>query len=92
MICFPGKCENSLATPLPYSSFTSSSVYAGGYGAGYAKLHRKQGASGPGSAGNRLPRLSLCGFALIFGVFLHVANMTAEIIGAVIMPEGKNVA
>ncbi|TWW73428.1 contactin-associated protein-like 2b [Takifugu flavidus] len=49
--CSPGssasrKCENSLATPLPYSSFTSSSVYAGGYGAGYAKLNRKQGAGG----------------------------------------------
>uniref|UniRef100_A0A8C3AHJ7 Contactin associated protein 2b n=1 Tax=Cyclopterus lumpus TaxID=8103 RepID=A0A8C3AHJ7_CYCLU len=32
--------------PLPYSSFTSSSVYARGYGAGYAKLNRKQGAGG----------------------------------------------
>uniref|UniRef100_A0A3Q3JRT7 Contactin associated protein like 2b n=1 Tax=Monopterus albus TaxID=43700 RepID=A0A3Q3JRT7_MONAL len=41
-----GKCENSLATPLPYSSFTSSSVYAQGCGAGYAKLNRKQGAGG----------------------------------------------
>uniref|UniRef100_A0A3Q3JRV1 Contactin associated protein like 2b n=1 Tax=Monopterus albus TaxID=43700 RepID=A0A3Q3JRV1_MONAL len=40
------KCENSLATPLPYSSFTSSSVYAQGCGAGYAKLNRKQGAGG----------------------------------------------
>ncbi|XP_047444434.1 contactin-associated protein-like 2b isoform X2 [Mugil cephalus] len=40
------KCEDSLATPLPYSSFTSSSVYARGYGAGYAKLNRKQGAGG----------------------------------------------
>ncbi|KAM3605215.1 uncharacterized protein V6R79_022304 [Siganus canaliculatus] len=40
------KCEDSLATPLPYSSFTSSSVYAQGYGAGYAKLGRKQGAGG----------------------------------------------
>lgn len=38
-----GKCEESLATPLPYSSFTSSSVYARGYGAGYAKLNRRQG-------------------------------------------------
>ncbi|XP_076018406.1 contactin-associated protein-like 2b [Genypterus blacodes] len=40
------KCEESLATPLPYSSFTSSSVYARGYGAGYAKLNRRQGAGG----------------------------------------------
>ncbi|XP_077580173.1 contactin-associated protein-like 2b isoform X1 [Stigmatopora nigra] len=40
------KCEDSLATPLPYSSFTSSSVYARDYGAGYAKLNRKQGAGG----------------------------------------------
>ncbi|XP_029309288.1 contactin-associated protein-like 2 [Cottoperca gobio] len=40
------KCGDTLATPLPYSSFTSSSVYARGYGAGYAKLNRKQGAGG----------------------------------------------
>ncbi|XP_033975452.1 contactin-associated protein-like 2 [Trematomus bernacchii] len=40
------KCENSLATPLPYSSFSSSSVYTQGCGAGYAKLNRKQGAGG----------------------------------------------
>nr|XP_046264880.1 contactin-associated protein-like 2b [Scatophagus argus] len=40
------KCEDTLASPLPYSSFTSSSVYARGYGAGYAKLNRKQGAGG----------------------------------------------
>ncbi|XP_070830713.1 contactin-associated protein-like 2b [Chaetodon trifascialis] len=40
------KCDDSLATPLPYSSFTSSSVYARGYGAGYAKLNWKQGAGG----------------------------------------------
>uniref|UniRef100_A0A8C4D703 Contactin associated protein like 2b n=1 Tax=Dicentrarchus labrax TaxID=13489 RepID=A0A8C4D703_DICLA len=40
------KCEDSLATPLPYSSFTSSSVYGRAYGAGYAKLNRKQGAGG----------------------------------------------
>ncbi|KAM7378664.1 hypothetical protein PAMP_004273 [Pampus punctatissimus] len=38
-----GKCEDSLATPLPYSSFSSSSVYTQGHGAGYAKLNRKQG-------------------------------------------------
>ncbi|KAG7236667.1 hypothetical protein INR49_000648, partial [Caranx melampygus] len=41
-----GKCENSLATPLPFSSFTSSSVFTRGHGAGYAKLNRKQGAGG----------------------------------------------
>ncbi|KAM6919149.1 contactin-associated protein-like 2 [Xenentodon cancila] len=41
-----GKCEDSLATPLPYSSFTSSSVYTRNYGAGYAKLNRKQGSGG----------------------------------------------
>ncbi|KAG8014384.1 Contactin-associated protein-like 2, partial [Nibea albiflora] len=40
------KCEDSLATPLPYSSFTSSSVFGRAYGAGYAKLNRKQGAGG----------------------------------------------
>ncbi|XP_056276352.1 contactin-associated protein-like 2b [Pseudoliparis swirei] len=40
------RCEDSLATPLPYSSFSSSSVYARGYGAGYAKLNRQQGAGG----------------------------------------------
>uniref|UniRef100_A0A3P8TPM4 Contactin associated protein 2 n=1 Tax=Amphiprion percula TaxID=161767 RepID=A0A3P8TPM4_AMPPE len=37
---------DSLATPLPYSSFSSSSIYGRGYGAGYAKLNRKQGAGG----------------------------------------------
>ncbi|XP_017295428.1 contactin-associated protein-like 2b [Kryptolebias marmoratus] len=40
------KCEDSLATPLPYSAFTSSSVYGRGYGAGYAKLNRIQGSGG----------------------------------------------
>uniref|UniRef100_A0A3Q3XHF7 Uncharacterized protein n=1 Tax=Mola mola TaxID=94237 RepID=A0A3Q3XHF7_MOLML len=29
-------------TPLPYSSFTCSSIYARGYGGGYAKLNQKQ--------------------------------------------------
>uniref|UniRef100_A0A672ZSF8 Contactin associated protein like 2b n=1 Tax=Sphaeramia orbicularis TaxID=375764 RepID=A0A672ZSF8_9TELE len=38
--------SDSLATPLPYSSFTSSSVLGRGHGAGYGKLHRKQGAGG----------------------------------------------
>uniref|UniRef100_UPI0037E7851E contactin-associated protein-like 2 n=1 Tax=Semicossyphus pulcher TaxID=241346 RepID=UPI0037E7851E len=40
------KCEDSLATPLPFSTFTSSSVFARGYEAGHAKLSRKQGAGG----------------------------------------------
>ncbi|XP_034038246.1 contactin-associated protein-like 2b [Thalassophryne amazonica] len=40
------KCEDSLATPLPYSSFTASSVYGRGYGAGYAKLNRRLGNGG----------------------------------------------
>ncbi|XP_068197780.1 contactin-associated protein-like 2b [Antennarius striatus] len=40
------KCEDSLATPLPFSSFTSSSAYGRGFAAGYAKLTRKQGAGG----------------------------------------------
>ncbi|XP_056149737.1 contactin-associated protein-like 2b [Lampris incognitus] len=40
------RCEESLASPLAYSSFTSSSVLAGGYGAGYAKLNRRAGAGG----------------------------------------------
>ncbi|KAJ3594580.1 hypothetical protein NHX12_003887 [Muraenolepis orangiensis] len=40
------KCEDSLATPLPYSSFTGSSVYTTGYGAGYAKLNRRGGSGG----------------------------------------------
>ncbi|XP_041660286.1 contactin-associated protein-like 2 [Cheilinus undulatus] len=42
----PRKCEDSIATPLPFSSFTSSSVFARGYEAGYAKLNRKQGSGG----------------------------------------------
>ncbi|XP_068605403.1 contactin-associated protein-like 2 [Brachionichthys hirsutus] len=40
------KCEDTLATPLPDSSFTSSSVYGRGYAAGYAKLTWKLGAGG----------------------------------------------
>ncbi|XP_074544491.1 contactin-associated protein-like 2 [Halichoeres trimaculatus] len=40
------KCEDSLATPLPFSSFTSSSVFGRGHEAGHAKLSRKQGAGG----------------------------------------------
>ncbi|KAM8839460.1 contactin-associated protein-like 2 [Synchiropus picturatus] len=40
------KCEDSLASPLPYSFFSSSSVFGRHYGAGYAKLNWKQGAGG----------------------------------------------
>uniref|UniRef100_A0A1A8QBP0 Contactin-associated protein-like 2 n=2 Tax=Nothobranchius TaxID=28779 RepID=A0A1A8QBP0_9TELE len=40
------RCEDTLVTPLPYSAFTSSSVYGSKYGAGYAKLNRNQGAGG----------------------------------------------
>nr|XP_020507441.1 contactin-associated protein-like 2 [Labrus bergylta] len=40
------KCEDSLATPLPFSSFTASSAFARGHEAGHAKLSRKQGAGG----------------------------------------------
>ncbi|KAK7944742.1 hypothetical protein WMY93_000470 [Mugilogobius chulae] len=40
------RCEDSLATPLPYSFFSSSSVFGRDYGAGYGKLQRNQGAGG----------------------------------------------
>uniref|UniRef100_A0A6Q2WQP0 Contactin associated protein 2 n=1 Tax=Esox lucius TaxID=8010 RepID=A0A6Q2WQP0_ESOLU len=40
------KCDEALATPLSHAAFTSSSVYSGGYGAGYAKLNRRGGAGG----------------------------------------------
>ncbi|KAK6310717.1 hypothetical protein J4Q44_G00187720 [Coregonus suidteri] len=40
------KCDEVLATPLSHTAFTSSSVYSGGYGAGYAKLNRRGGAGG----------------------------------------------
>uniref|UniRef100_A0A3B3ZNM0 Uncharacterized protein n=1 Tax=Periophthalmus magnuspinnatus TaxID=409849 RepID=A0A3B3ZNM0_9GOBI len=36
------RCEDSLATPLPYSFFSSSSVFGRDYGAGYGKLQRNQ--------------------------------------------------
>ena len=42
LLCL-GKCEESLATPLPYSSFSASTLYGGSYGAGYAKLNRRGG-------------------------------------------------
>lgn len=48
-ICFsvsvflPEMCDEVLASPLPYSAFTSSSVLAADFGAGYAKLNRRVG-------------------------------------------------
>lgn len=42
--CFiPERCDEVLASPLPYSAFTSSSVLAADFGAGYAKLNRRVG-------------------------------------------------
>lgn len=42
----PERCEEVLASPLPYSAFTSSSVLAADFGAGYAKLNRRLGERG----------------------------------------------
>ncbi|XP_059358616.1 contactin-associated protein-like 2 [Carassius carassius] len=39
-------CDEVLASPLPYSAFTSSSVLAADFGAGYAKLNRRVGNGG----------------------------------------------
>ncbi len=43
VFCFPERCDEVLASPLPYSAFTSSSVLAADFGAGYAKLNRRVG-------------------------------------------------
>ncbi|XP_026876989.2 contactin-associated protein-like 2b isoform X1 [Electrophorus electricus] len=40
------QCDDVLATPLPYSAFSSSSVLAHDFGAGYAKLYRRVGHGG----------------------------------------------
>uniref|UniRef100_A0AAR2JAD3 Contactin associated protein 2 n=1 Tax=Pygocentrus nattereri TaxID=42514 RepID=A0AAR2JAD3_PYGNA len=40
------KCDEALATSLPHSAFTSSSVFTSGYAPGYAKLNRRGGAGG----------------------------------------------
>ncbi|XP_062843349.1 contactin-associated protein-like 2b [Trichomycterus rosablanca] len=40
------RCDEVLATPLPYSAFSSSSVLAPDFGAGYAKLNRRVGNGG----------------------------------------------
>uniref|UniRef100_A0A669BRE9 Contactin associated protein 2 n=1 Tax=Oreochromis niloticus TaxID=8128 RepID=A0A669BRE9_ORENI len=48
-ICIPlssQKCDEALASPLPHTAFTSSSVFSSGYAPGYAKLNRRGGAGG----------------------------------------------
>ncbi|KAM9712159.1 contactin-associated protein-like 2a isoform 2-T2 [Menidia menidia] len=40
------KCDKALASPLPHTAFTSSSVFSNGYAPGYAKLNRRGGAGG----------------------------------------------
>lgn len=40
------KCDEALASPLPHTAFTSSSVFTNGYAPGYAKLNRRGGAGG----------------------------------------------
>ncbi|XP_063063624.1 contactin-associated protein-like 2 [Engraulis encrasicolus] len=40
------KCDEALATSLPHSAFSSSSVFTSGYAAGYAKLNQRGGAGG----------------------------------------------
>ncbi|XP_061569880.1 contactin-associated protein-like 2a isoform X2 [Cololabis saira] len=40
------KCDETLASPLPHTAFTSSSVFSNGYAPGYAKLNRRGGAGG----------------------------------------------
>ncbi|KAM6971592.1 contactin-associated protein-like 2 [Tautogolabrus adspersus] len=42
----PEKCDEALASPLPHTAFTSSSVFSNGYAPGYAKLNRRGGAGG----------------------------------------------
>ncbi|XP_071775614.1 contactin-associated protein-like 2a [Centroberyx gerrardi] len=40
------KCDEALASPLPHTAFTSSSVFTNGYAPGYAKLNKRGGAGG----------------------------------------------
>ncbi|XP_077480337.1 contactin-associated protein-like 2a isoform X1 [Stigmatopora argus] len=40
------KCDEALASPLPHTAFSSSSVFSNGYAPGYAKLNRRGGAGG----------------------------------------------
>ncbi|CAF97958.1 unnamed protein product [Tetraodon nigroviridis] len=35
------KCDEALASSLPHTAFTSSSVFSNGYAPGYAKLNRR---------------------------------------------------
>lgn len=42
-VFYSERCDEVLASPLPYSAFTSSSVLAADFGAGYAKLNRRVG-------------------------------------------------
>uniref|UniRef100_A0A667Y9S5 Contactin associated protein 2 n=1 Tax=Myripristis murdjan TaxID=586833 RepID=A0A667Y9S5_9TELE len=44
--CSVKKCDEALASPLPHTAFTSSSVFSNGYAPGYAKLNRRGGAGG----------------------------------------------
>uniref|UniRef100_A0A674MF98 Contactin associated protein 2 n=1 Tax=Takifugu rubripes TaxID=31033 RepID=A0A674MF98_TAKRU len=45
-ICPLIKCDEGLASSLPHTDFTSSSVFSNGYAPGYAKLNRRGGAGG----------------------------------------------
>nr|XP_020462117.1 contactin-associated protein-like 2 isoform X2 [Monopterus albus]XP_020462118.1 contactin-associated protein-like 2 isoform X2 [Monopterus albus] len=40
------KCDEALASPLPHTAFTSSTVFSSGYTPGYAKLNKRGGAGG----------------------------------------------
>uniref|UniRef100_A0A8C6MCT2 Contactin associated protein 2 n=1 Tax=Nothobranchius furzeri TaxID=105023 RepID=A0A8C6MCT2_NOTFU len=46
MYIMSNKCDEALASPLPHTAFTSSSVFSSGYAPGYAKLNRRGGAGG----------------------------------------------
>ncbi|TWW71089.1 Contactin-associated protein-like 2 [Takifugu flavidus] len=39
--CNKEKCDEGLASSLPHTDFTSSSVFSNGYAPGYAKLNRR---------------------------------------------------
>lgn len=42
-VVYTEKCDEALASPLPHTAFTSSSVFSNGYAPGYAKLNRRGG-------------------------------------------------
>lgn len=46
------KCDEALASSLPHTAFTSSSVFSNGYAPGYAKLNRRGGRA---SSSQKLP-------------------------------------